>query len=112
MIPSLPALASWANFVLIILTMVVLVAGSVLVIRSTITKTQADIITAYEKKDRLMTEKVAKLEAVLLTVQIALKRQGIEITIEDDTVTMRQTGVRKTTVVRVKRDTGPGGSSP
>lgn len=105
---ELPPLSSWATFALALFTSMIMVAGAVVVIRSTIAQTatriQAETIKAYQDKDLLMTEKVAKMEAVIATIQIALKRQGIEISIDDDAVTLRQFGVRKTTVVRVKRE--------
>lgn len=107
----LPALTGWATFILSVLTIVGLVTAGVFVLRSTIAQTaaklQAETIAAYKEKDEVMTEKLARLEAILKTIQIALKRQGIEITIDDDIVTLRQTGVRKTTVVRVQRESLP-----
>lgn len=106
---ELPMFSAWATFLLALLTIIGLLTAAVVIIRSTIAQTaariQVETIAAYKEKDRLMTEKLAQLEAVIATIQIALKRQGIEIAIDDDTVTLRQSGVRKTTVVRVKRET-------
>jgi hypothetical protein len=112
----LPALTGWATFVLALLTIVGLVTAGVLVVRSTIAheaaRLQAETIAAYKEKDQVMTEKVARLEAIITTIQIALKRQlKIEITIDDDIVTLTQTGVRKKTMVRVQRDAGLRGNT-
>lgn len=107
---ELPALTSWATFILAVLGIIGMVGAFWALSRSyvrTLNEIQTEVIDAYKEKVSLLKEKVAQLEAVITTIQIVLKRQGTEITIDDDIVTLQQRGVRKAVTVRVQHDTSP-----